>query len=145
MPLDLKLAHACVIVEDAVKTVSSSEAHVRVTTSALYRGRPERATERLETLTHALRVGDWHQAYEICWAEFWDMHALFETSRPSFGYMTAETFRVLARMREAWTREGDGPLVTMDAGPNVHLLLRPDQIARAEAWLDGFTTLRSWD
>lgn len=143
--LDLRLDHAVVIVEDTVKSVSSSEAHVRVTSSALYRGRPERAAERLSQLTQALRTNAWREAFELCWAEFWDMHALFETSRPSFGYMTEGTLRTLARLREVWRREGDGPLVTMDAGPNVHVLLRQDQTERADAWLSGLNAIKSWE
>lgn len=142
--LDVRLEHAVVIVEDRVKTVSSSEAHVRVTSSALYQGRVERATQRLADLTRALRANDWREACDLCWAEFWDMHALFETSRPAFGYMTEGTLRVLARMREIWQREETGPLVTMDAGPNVHLLLRPDQLGRAGEWLQDLRVLTSW-
>lgn len=138
------LAHAVVLCEAGKKDVSSSEAHRRVTSSALFTGRVARAEARLEQLTRALRENDWREAFELCWSEFWDMHALFETSRPSFGYMNAGTLAVLARLRSIWQRDGDGPLVTMDAGPNVHLLLREDQIARAAEWLDGLSVLKSW-
>ena len=30
-------------------------------------------------------------------------------------------------LQELWEQEGDGPIVTMDAGPNIHLLYRPEQ------------------
>ena len=142
--LNLKLAHAVIVVDDVKKDVSSSDAHRRVLTSDLFTGRPARAEARLDRLLGALNAGAWGEAFELCWAEFWDMHALFETSRPSFGYMSPGTLRALARVREVWRSERDGPLVTMDAGANVHLLLRPEQTARAGAWLDGFTALSSW-
>jgi diphosphomevalonate decarboxylase len=55
------------------------------------------------------------------------MLALFETSNPGFGYLQPDTLRVLYFIREFWKKMGDGPVVTLDAGPNVHLLWRVDQ------------------
>lgn len=124
------LVHQVVIVEDGRKDVSSSEAHVRVRLSPLFRGRPERAEERLEALVKALNAGDWDSAREISWAEFWDMHSLFETTRPAFGYMTPGSIEVLSFVRERlWKEAGDGPIVTMDAGANIHLLHRNERVA----------------
>lgn len=143
--LDLKLEHAVILVEEARKDVSSSEAHKRVTSSTLFEGRVERAEKRLKELTNSLKAGMWKEAYELCWTEFWDMHALFETSRPQFGYMQPGTLAALNRLREVWNKEGDGPLVTMDAGANVHILLRADQVGASAKWLEGFKTRTSWE
>jgi diphosphomevalonate decarboxylase len=122
-----KLIHQVVVVNDDAKKVTSSEAHKLVTSSLLFAGRPQRADVRVYDFIKALSHDDWNEAFEIAWAEFWDMHALFETSKPSFGYMTAGTLEVLRYIRDdMWTKEGDGPIVTMDAGPNIHLLYRDD-------------------
>jgi diphosphomevalonate decarboxylase len=121
------LQHAVIVVESKKKSVSSSEAHQRVATSSLFQNRPQRAEERLAKLLVALRHADWKGAFELTWAEFWDMHALFETSKPPFGYFEAGTFEVLSSLRHLWNETGDGPLVTMDAGANIHLLFREDQ------------------
>lgn len=129
-PLDfpiMNLSHCVVVLDEKVKEVSSSEAHKRVITSSLFNGRPARAEKRLADLMEAFRQKDWGKAFEVCWSEFWDMHALFETSEPSFGYMRPETLHVLTKAKALWKSLGDGPLVTMDAGPNVHLLFREDQ------------------
>lgn len=129
-PLDFKiksLQHDVVVVSNEEKEVSSSEAHKRVMTSLLFAGRVERAQLRLSDLTLALNESNWRQVFETVWAEFWDMHALFETSQPSFGYMNSGSFAVLDWARNLWLKHDDGPLVTMDAGPNVHLLWRQDQ------------------
>lgn len=123
------LNHQAVVVDENIKTVSSSEAHQRVTSSALFVGRPERAEDRRQQLMAALVQGDWKQAFSIVWAEFWDMHALFETSHPVFGYMTPTSLQVLRILQRVWEERDDGPLVTMDAGANIHLLYRPDQAA----------------
>lgn len=129
-PIDLGfdyLLHQVVVVHDERKEVSSSEAHRRVAQSSLFAGRPERANQRATGLIEALRQKDWRKIYEICWIEFQDMHALFETCSPPFGYMHPKSLEVLTAVRAIWNSQGDGPVVTMDAGPNVHLLWRPDQ------------------
>jgi diphosphomevalonate decarboxylase len=122
------LKHQVLLCDESVKTVSSSEAHQRVLTSDLFKGRVERAEERLQKLINAMRAQNWKMAYELCWNEFWDMHLLFHTSSPSFMYMNASTMKALTVLHKSWSEKGDGPLITMDAGSNVHLLYREDQI-----------------
>lgn len=149
-PFPLRLRHAVVVVEESKKEVSSSEAHQRVQTSLLYEGRERRAEMRLQRLMKILSLSDlnqraWREGMEILWSEFWDMHALFETSEPSFGYLNERSLRVLNRLRTVWRETGDGPWITMDAGPNVHLLLRQEQTSKASSWLSGFQVLRDWN
>lgn len=126
-----KLIHQVIIVEHAAKLVSSSEAHSRITTSPHFTHRPERAEQNLQALLHALHAKDWHSAYTITWQEFEDMHQLFATSTPAFSYMSEATQSLLSELQNFWETEGDGPIVTLDAGPNIHLLYRPDQIELA--------------
>lgn len=142
--LGLRLNHAVVVIEDQKKTVSSSQAHQRIQSSLLFTQRPERATQRLEELLPALAHGHWESAFELCWNEFFDMHAMFETSRPSFGYIGHETLAILHSLRKEWEEREDGPLITLDAGPNVHLLYRQDQVELAERQLHGLKAIKSW-
>jgi len=126
--VDLPLMrHMVVVVSADKKAVSSSQAHQRVLSSDVFMGRSNRANKRLEAVLLAFDHGNWRQIFELVWAEFWDMHALFETANPSFGYMTPGSIAVLNLVRQYWRQHNDGPLVTMDAGPNVHLLFRQDQ------------------
>lgn len=127
-----KLHHQVVIIETGKKEVSSSEAHKRVVTSELFNGRATRAEHRLQQILAALNERDWKRSCDLAWAEFWDMHALFETSVPAFGYMSPKSLQVLNFVREVWRELGDGPMATMDAGANVHLLYRTDQGRIAE-------------
>lgn len=145
MDLDVRLEHAAVVLEDGKKPVTTSQAHLRVASSTLFVGRASRAEQRLSDLVSALRAGDWRAAYEISWAEFWDMHALFETSQPHFGYMNADSLRVLSFVRHIWDETGDGPIATMDAGANVHLFFRQEQVAAARVWLKDWRVIASWD
>lgn len=130
--------HLVVIVEASKKEVSSSEAHKLVITSPRFEGRVERAELRLKDLIQALCFNDWHMARQIVWDEFIDMHRLFETSTPSFSYMTGGSRKVLDDCQAFWNKWQDGPLVTMDAGANVHMLFRNDQLNSFENYRDFF-------
>ncbi|HEY8270280.1 MAG TPA: diphosphomevalonate decarboxylase [Pseudobdellovibrionaceae bacterium] len=142
-----KLLHQVIIVESAKKEISSSEAHKLVALSSLFPGRIERAEKRLKELQHSLQAQNWRQSFEIVWAEFWDMHALFATCAPPFMYMTSGSQRVLEEILQFWKNQGDGPLVTMDAGANVHFLWREDQKELAQAqenyWQSQFRVISS--
>jgi diphosphomevalonate decarboxylase len=123
------LLHMVVIVDDGRKSVSSSDAHLRVGTSPRFAGREDRARLRMNQLLQALKNSDWRSAYEITSAEFHDMHELFHTSDPPFRYRTPDSDRIVQECGDFWATHRDGPIVTMDAGPNVHLLFRQDQKA----------------
>jgi diphosphomevalonate decarboxylase len=122
-----QLQHEVIIISHNEKQVSSRQAHQRVKTSPSYPERSERAKENLQHLLSVLREKDWQNAFRICWHEFQDMHYLFSTSVPPFHYMTEKSLEALRSLLDLWNRKGDGPIVTMDAGPNIHLLYRPDQ------------------
>lgn len=122
-----QLTHQVILISKDEKQVSSSEAHERITTSTLYVTRSQRAEQNLKVLLAALEKQQWKEAYQICWREFQDLHQLFSSCAKPFSYMTEQTQQALVSLQELWQRENDGPIVTMDAGPNIHLLYRPDQ------------------
>lgn len=122
-----RLIHQVILVDHREKKVSSSEAHARVTSSINYPGRSERAEANLKLLEDALNSQNWADSYQVCWTEFQDMHNLFATSAEPFTYISDESKKLLASLQDFWAAHGDGPLVTMDAGPNIHLLYRQDQ------------------
>ncbi|MDP3561548.1 MAG: diphosphomevalonate decarboxylase [Legionellaceae bacterium] len=126
-----KLHHEVVIISHDVKKVSSSRAHQLIKTSPLYNHRNERASENLRLLLDALKYHQWQEAYQICWQEFQDMHELFPSCAQPFSYINERTQEVLNHLQSLWQREGDGPIITMDAGPNVHVLYRLDQVEMA--------------
>ena len=132
------LYHMVVVVKREKKGISSSEAHKRVMTSPLFVGRPERAEKRSVQLIQALREKNWLDAFSLTWSEFQDMQKLFETSSPSFSYLCKESLEVLEVGKRLWKEKQDGPLLTMDAGPNVHLFFRKDQREMAQKIRDIF-------
>jgi diphosphomevalonate decarboxylase len=122
-----QLQHQIILISHSEKKVSSSEAHERIKTSEHYAMRSTRAKKNLKDLLKALQNQDWKTAYTVCWKEFQDMHELFRTCDKPFSYMTPKTLKVLEILQKQWQQLKDGPLITMDAGPNIHLLYRPDQ------------------
>lgn len=137
-----QLQHMVILCDESVKSVSSSEAHLAVLTSDLFKGRPERANIRFQELVSILRgkigAAEWRQLFEICWNEFWDMHVLFHTSKPPFMYMNAESQFALTNILHFWKEDNDGPIVTMDAGSNIHLLFREDQNIMYDKYVSHF-------
>jgi len=121
------LMHHVIIISHAEKTISSKTAHLAIQSSPAFLYRPGRARERLKDLMVAMKKQDWHKMKTICWEEFTDMHDLFETSSPSFRYINDKSKAALHMLTTFWETEQDGPIVTMDAGPNIHLLFRADQ------------------
>lgn len=108
---------------DGPKAVSSSEAHKRVQTSPLINGRAERANERTEAAEKAIGKGDFETVADIAWADLWEMHSMFHTSNPPFTYFEADTMAALKFVENEWQRNGKKIIATIDAGPNVHLLV----------------------
>jgi diphosphomevalonate decarboxylase len=128
--IDIKIGeldHDLVLVDKSPKKISSSEAHKLVESSPLFKERPSRAEKRLSDSVDALNNDRWNDACKICWEEFLDMHRLFETSTPSFGYIQSKTKIVLDEVEKFYKTNGDGPIATIDAGPNVHFLWRKNQ------------------
>lgn len=123
------------VIEAGYKKVSSSEAHQRVRTSDLFQGRTARVQKRMQAITAAMAEGNLQRMAEISWAELWDMHSLFHTSSPPFGYFTPGTVEILNWVENLWEKEGRGPIATIDAGPNVHLLVPAEEAASFRARL----------
>ena len=111
------------VIDSGFKKISSSEAHKRVQASALFEGRPERASTRQREIKTAMASGDLKRTAEIAWAELWDMHSLFHTASPPFFYFSPLSLAVLRWAERSWEETGTGPITTVDAGPNVHLLV----------------------
>ncbi len=119
--------HIAVLVSSEKKHISSSQAHRMVLSSPLYRGRPQRAEKRLSTFITYLKQNNWKGLYQTVQEEFLDMMDLFHTSIPSFSYLKPQTVEVLNILDKFWKKNKDGPLVSMDAGPHIHLIWRQDQ------------------
>ncbi len=127
-----KMADLVILVSSAKKEVSSSEAHRLTPTSPLWSGRVARANLRVRQLKEAIASGNLPLVAKIAWDEAWEMHSLFHTCEQPFTYWQPETISLLRWLKPFVEGGGDTPpVVTLDAGPNVHLLV-PE--AQASEW-----------
>ncbi len=118
------------LIDSEPKAVPSSEAHQRVKTSHLFKGRAERAEKRLQELKTLLTstVSGISPIRKLVLEEALDMHELFHTSAPPFSYMTSASREVIACI-EKHSEEFDlglpslNSVITLDAGANVHLFV----------------------
>ncbi len=123
LPSD-KFIHISVLVSGK-KKISSSRAHKMVESSLLYETRAKRAAVRLSQVISCLKEDKWEELYGLVSAEFWDMMSLFHTSIPGFFYIEQGSIEILRSVEKIWDDNGSGPLVTMDAGANIHLIFKP--------------------
>ena len=141
-----RLLHQLVIVDNQNKKVSSTKAHQKIETSPQFSNRANRANKRLIALKASFNLADWKSCFKTCYEEFLDIHSLFESSKPPFTYKTKDTQKILECIIQYWKKYQDGPLITMDAGPNIHLLYRSNQKQCREEisqQLSDFTVLSS--
>lgn len=137
-----ELSDLVLLVKAAPKAVSSSEAHQRVRTSSAWTTRAQTATGRWDALKMALATGDLDTVARLAWEDSWDMHHLFHTSSPPFTYWDGTTFEALRWLMQAPV-DGMRPIVTLDAGPNVHILVPTAQVEQWRARLrEAFPDLR---
>ena len=123
------LTNFVLLVSTEPKGVASSVAHERVRSSPLWAGRPERARQRYQDLRTALERGDLPGVARLAWTEAWEMHSLFHTASEPFTYWEPGTIEAL-HFLAAHLRDERPPIVTMDAGPNLHVLVETDQASR---------------
>ena len=114
------------VVSKDKKKISSSEAHQRVVTSPLWGVRQQNVKTRYKELLEALKSSDFINLKKLVWDDFMEMHELFHTAQNSFSYFTDETKKVLSFFESIDLQ--DRPIVTMDAGPNIHVLIPSDEV-----------------
>jgi mevalonate pyrophosphate decarboxylase len=68
----------------------------------------------------------------MTWLESWEMHSLFHTSSPPFTYWKPDSLALLEWLKP-FVESKAAPIVTMDAGPNVHLIVPSAQAAEWRA------------
>ena len=121
------------VVDTTAKDVSSREGHRRAPTSPFFAARQERLPERLRAVEEAILGRDLARLGPLLEEEAIELHLIAMSSRPAIFYWRPGTLVVLRAVREL-RAAGHGAWVTMDAGPNVHVLCEPpDEEAVAAA------------
>ncbi|MBN8537086.1 MAG: diphosphomevalonate decarboxylase [Deltaproteobacteria bacterium] len=142
------LHHIVILVDIRKKEVSSSEAHLRVTTSPFFQERLTNVEKRFHDLSLALKNSNWLILRKLCFDEFTEMHQLFESSMPPFSYRNEATFKVIDQLLLLEKKNQEkAPIITMDAGSNIHLLFKNEDLDLAKKYrslFNGYDLLTSF-
>jgi diphosphomevalonate decarboxylase len=116
------------IVSDEEKQVKSSAGHALMNGHPYAQKRFELAGQRIATLLDILRNGDVHAFGKLAEQEAMDLHAMMMTSTPPFLLMRPGTVSIIEALQNYRQDTGHPVYMTLDAGPNVHMLY-PNEIA----------------
>jgi diphosphomevalonate decarboxylase len=117
-----EMAHFVVVLSKTEKLISSSQAHLRVKTSPQWAGRVSRVNQRFHLMKSAMLEGDIAKVARFAWSEMWEMHNLFHTASEPFSYWLPGTLNALHTFADDML-SSQPPIVTLDAGPNLHVLI----------------------
>lgn len=116
-----RLADTIALVSSAEKAVSSSSGHSVAATSPFFAIRQSGLTERRDAMLAALTARDLATLGTYLETEALEMHAVMATMTPAACYILPQTEAVIATVRRL-RRDGLQAYVTLDAGPNVHII-----------------------
>ena len=128
---------------DSILIVSDEEKQVKSTAGhALMKGHPyaaqrfETARQRIAVLLEILQSGDVHAFGRMAEKEAMDLHAMMMTSTPPYLLMRPGTISIIEKLHAFRRATGLPAYMTLDAGPNVHLLYPDDIKEEVHDWID---------
>lgn len=117
------LCDVIVLFSEEEKTVSSTQAHRAAWSSPLFEPRLAGLKERRHLMEAAIQARDMSRLGPLLEQEALEMHGVIMSAQPSVHYFGTETGHFLRLIREIRDQEGLPVYFTIDAGPNVHLIL----------------------
>jgi len=138
-----ELRDLIVIVSQDEKGISSAAGHRIAHTSEMLPGRLAAVPERAERVRRAIRERDLTALGEASEQDALSMHAVMMTSTPPLMYWTPRSLEV---MQAVWRlrKRGTEAYFTLDAGPNVHILVLQNDLPVVEEQIRvmfGFRTI----
>ncbi len=124
------------VVDTGSKPVSSREGHQRAPSSPHFAMRQERLADRLTVVERAILDRDLATLGPVVEQEAIDLHLIAMSSRPPIFYWHPGTLEVIEAVRRL-RADGVEAWITMDAGPNVHVICEPDAEEAVAARLAG--------
>ena len=115
------------IVSKETKSTSSRQGHSLMNDHPYAEKRYEQARSNLSKLVVALKEGDTPTFCSIVENEALSLHALMMSSIPAVMLIKPNTIEIINRVKDFRERSGLPICITLDAGPNIHLLY-PDNI-----------------
>jgi diphosphomevalonate decarboxylase len=131
-----ELAMLFILINDAEKEVSSRDGMKRtVATSAFYSGWLASIDQDLATVHQAIKAKDFRQLGETIEANGLRMHGTTLGAVPPFTYWSPDSLKAMNLVRQARSA-GIPCYFTMDAGPNVKILVEKKNLAALTAFFN---------
>ena len=123
------------IIDRGEKQIKSSVGHSLMHNHPYAQQRFKRARTQLLNLLPAMKTGDVQLFGQIAEAEAFDLHGMMMASSPPYLLIKPGTVSVIEALQVFRADTGLPVFMTLDAGPNVHLLY-PEEIARSvDEWI----------
>lgn len=141
---DLKLGMIMLVLNDQKKPVSSREGMKRcVETSTNWADWVNQSEQDYEDMLAYLKANDFEQVGQLTERNALAMHATTRTASPAFSYLTESSYVAMERVLEL-RQAGWLCYFTMDAGPNVKVLCREEDLeALAEILAEDYRVIVS--
>jgi len=140
------LRDVTVIVSADAKVISSTQGHRLAGAHPFMPARQRQVEQRLPALKAAMLRRDFAAFGALLEQESLEMHAVMISSTPSCLYLTPGSVAFLHAVRR-WRDDGVAVAMTLDAGPNPHLICPADHedevLRRSQALAPGATVVRN--
>ncbi|MFX1308208.1 MAG: diphosphomevalonate decarboxylase [Promethearchaeota archaeon] len=125
-PDDFDINAIIAIIDEERKDVTSDLGHELAETSIFNAMRVKKSQEQAEEIKIAILDDDFNKVGTIAEKNCMFMHSVMMTSEPALFYWSPLTLRVIKKVLHLRKSENLDCFFTIDAGPNVHCLCRPE-------------------
>ncbi len=136
-PEEFELGGVIAIIDKERKDITSDVGHESASTSIFNDLRIDKSQEQASEIKRAILEDDFTSVGRIAEENCKYMHAVMMTSTPPLFYWKPNTLRVIKEVMRMRIREGIECYFTIDAGPNVHCLCRPEDRQEVQKLLEG--------
>ncbi|MDR1267399.1 MAG: hypothetical protein LBJ70_03410 [Holosporales bacterium] len=130
------LGHGVVLMEAGKKPFSSSRGHEAAPTSPLFLWHQATVPQALQEVQKALLSGDWQTLAQHTEQEAFALHAIMQTAHPPLQCLPEKTQTFLNAFLSERHRHALRAMISLDAGPNVHLLFLEEDKSALESLLE---------
>jgi len=134
-PDEFEIRAVIAIIHEGKKDVTSDVGHESAWTSPLNKARVEISQKQADEIRKAILDDNFTRVGQMVEKNCLYMHSIMMTSEPPLFYWFPETLRVIKTIQRM-RKEGLECYFTIDAGPNVHCLCRPEDMNELQKLLE---------
>jgi diphosphomevalonate decarboxylase len=135
-PKDFNINAIIAIIDEGRKDITSDLGHELANTSIFNTMRVKKSQEQAEEIKIAILDDDFNKVGTIAEKNCLFMHSVMMTSEPALFYWSPLTLRVIKKVLYTRKSENLDCFFTIDAGPNVHCLCRPENTDYVQSMLE---------